>query len=193
MIYKDLFNQKSIYKLLNNLPVFIKPMKNQFVGYLIVIIAVLLGFIILSFNMALVELVSMSCTHGETCPMWGTISFQTNVSIGVMIFVFIIGVYLIFFGREEKIVQKIVRQKAQTKTKSKKDYKEMAKKLKPEEKVVFANVAESDGVIFQSDLVDKTGFSKVKVTRILDKLEAQGLIERKRRGMSNVIIIKNQD
>ncbi|PIN91750.1 hypothetical protein COU61_01900 [Candidatus Pacearchaeota archaeon CG10_big_fil_rev_8_21_14_0_10_35_13] len=49
---------------------------------------------------------------------------------------------------------------------------------------------EGDGTLFQSDLVDKSGFDKVKVTRILDKLEGKGFIERKRRGMSNVVILK---
>ena len=32
--------------------------------------------------------------------------------------------------------------------------------------------------------------SKVKITRILDKLEASGLVERKRRGMTNVVMAK---
>ena len=44
--------------------------------------------------------------------------------------------------------------------------------------------------MFQADLVDKCGFGKVKVTRILDGLENKGLVERKRRGMSNIVILK---
>ena len=44
--------------------------------------------------------------------------------------------------------------------------------------------------MFQSSLVNETKLSKVKVTRILDRLEGKSLIERKRRGMSNVIILK---
>ncbi|RLE76927.1 MAG: transcriptional regulator, partial [Thermoprotei archaeon] len=35
-----------------------------------------------------------------------------------------------------------------------------------------------------------TGFSKAKVSRILDKLEAMGLVERKRRGMSNIVLLR---
>ena len=58
------------------------------------------------------------------------------------------------------------------------------------EKQIFEKIIESEGTIFQSDLVDKTGFTKVKVTRILDKLEGKKLIERKRRGMTNVVILK---
>jgi len=38
--------------------------------------------------------------------------------------------------------------------------------------------------------VEETGFTKVKITRILDSLEGNGLIERKRRGMTNIIILR---
>ncbi len=46
------------------------------------------------------------------------------------------------------------------------------------------------GAIFQSELVDKSGFSKVKVSRILDRLEGRGLLERRRRGMTNIVLLK---
>lgn len=38
---------------------------------------------------------------------------------------------------------------------------------------------------------NKTGLTKVKVTRILDRLEGREIIERKRRGMTNVVILKH--
>jgi uncharacterized membrane protein len=44
--------------------------------------------------------------------------------------------------------------------------------------------------MFQSDIIEKTKLNKVKITRILDSLEAQNLIERKRRGMTNLVILK---
>lgn len=48
----------------------------------------------------------------------------------------------------------------------------------------------NQGACYQSKLVEDTEFSKVKVTRILDKLEQKEIIERKRRGMSNLITIR---
>lgn len=168
-------------------------MKNRIVGILIICISALIGFITFSFNRALSKIVNASCSHGPTCPMWGTINFQTNVSIGIMIFVVVIGLYLIFFGKEERIITKIKTVKQQTKPKkiTKEEYKEIIEKLKDDEKVIFEQVIEAQGTIFQSDIVDKTGFAKTKVTRILDRLEGQGLIERKRRGMTNVVILKH--
>jgi hypothetical protein len=73
----------------------------------------------------------------------------------------------------------------------KEDYQKITGKLKEDEKVIFEKIIEAQGSIFQSDLVEKTGFTKVKVTRILDKLEGLALIERRRRGMTNVVLLKH--
>jgi uncharacterized membrane protein len=62
--------------------------------------------------------------------------------------------------------------------------------LNEEEKKAIVLLKEADGTMFQSDLVDKSGFTKVKITRILDVLEGKRLVERKRRGMTNVVILK---
>ncbi|HJX05748.1 MAG TPA: MarR family transcriptional regulator [Candidatus Nanoarchaeia archaeon] len=168
-------------------------MKNRNVGVIIVGIALLIGFIILAFNRAMADIVSTSCSHGESCPMWGTIEFQTNVSIGIMVFVILIGLFLIFFAKEERITEtKIVKVKEQIKPKevTKENYQKVMSELVDDEKFVLEKIIEAQGTIFQSDLVEKTSFTKVKVTRVLDKLEGKGIIERKRRGMTNVVILK---
>lgn len=110
-----------------------------------------------------------------------------------MIFVVIIGLYLIFFGKEEKIITKIktIKQQIEPKEITKENYQKILGKLDDDEKQVFNKILASEGTIFQSDLVGKTEFTKVKVTRILDKLEGKNLIERKRRGMTNVVILKH--
>jgi hypothetical protein len=169
-------------------------MKNRIAGFLIIGIAILIGFIIFSFNTALTNIVNASCSHGPTCPMWGAIDFQTNVSIGIMAFIIIIGLYLIFFGKEEKIITKIkaVKGQAEPKKITKKNYQRVMGIMSRDEKQVFERIIDAQGAILQSDLVEKTKFTKVKVTRILDKLEGRGLVDRKRRGMTNVIILKPQ-
>lgn len=68
----------------------------------------------------------------------------------------------------------------------------MLNTLTREEKRLYSIIEEADGAIFQADLVEKSGFSKVKVSRILDKLEGRGMIERKRRGMTNMVVIKRE-
>jgi TM2 domain-containing membrane protein YozV len=168
-------------------------MKNRFVGVLIIVIAALIGFIIYSFNTAMTSIVNTSCSHGPSCPMWGTIEFQTNLSIGIMIFVVIIGVYLIFFGEEEKIITRIkkIREQLEPKKITKGNYKKIMSGLNSDEKLILGKIIDAQGAIFQSELVAKTNFPKVKVTRILDKLEGKGLIERRRRGMANTVVLKH--
>ncbi|MFH0978616.1 MAG: MarR family transcriptional regulator [Candidatus Woesearchaeota archaeon] len=167
-------------------------MKNRAVGFLVVGIAILIAVIIFAFNRALNKIVNTSCSHGPTCPMWGTIDFQTYVSLGVMGFVLIVGLYLIFFGKEERLVTKIIKVKEQIQPRkvSRPHYQKVLADLPHNEKSVMGLVIDSEGSIMQSDLVEKSKLSKVNVTRVLDRLEGRGLIERKRRGMTNVVILK---
>lgn len=165
-------------------------MKNKTVGYIILFISILIAFIIFSFNQALTGIVETSCGHGSECPMWSSIDFQTNISIGLNIFIALIGLYLIFFAKEQTIIKKIVK-KVKIDKPSKKYYSSIMKTLSKDERLIFEKLFETDGSAFQSDLVKKTKFSKVKITRILDRLEAKNLIERKRRGMTNIVSLKH--
>jgi len=64
--------------------------------------------------------------------------------------------------------------------------------LGAEQKKIYDALVESGGSMLQGELVEKTGMNKVTVSRILDKLEMHGLIERRRHGMSNIVIIKKK-
>lgn len=168
-------------------------MKNKNVGYLIVGISLIIGIIIFIFNNALKTIVSTACTHGPTCPMWGTISTQTWISLSLLGLVFFIGLFFIFTKENEKIVIKRInmpaKQEATTNLAPKKLNEEDLKLLDKEEKDIIELILKENGSMFQSDIVEKTGMHKVKITRILDNLEGRGLIERKRRGMSNIVIL----
>jgi uncharacterized membrane protein len=175
-------------------------MRNKIAGFIIMGISLIIGIIIYAFNRALSQIVKTSCSHGDSCPMWGSISFHTTISTVIMVLIFLIGVYLVFFGREEKIITKIrtvkLKEKKGIAVKKQEDYDEKIKKamstLTKEEKAVVESVMEKQGAIFQSEIAEKTGYTKVKVTRILDRLEGQGIIERRRRGMTNMVIFKNK-
>lgn len=62
--------------------------------------------------------------------------------------------------------------------------------LDEEEKQVYESIRKNSGSVFQSDLIKETGFTKVKVTRVLDRLEMKDVLERRRRGMTNIIVLK---
>lgn len=59
-----------------------------------------------------------------------------------------------------------------------------------DEKKVYALLKQKGGSAFQSDVINATGFSKVTVSRVLDRLESKNVLERKRRGMTNIIVLK---
>lgn len=117
-------------------------------------------------------------TDGRPCPF-----LQLNNLAALKYIGFFADLGLFLFGlslflkktTEEKIVQKARKQ---------------AKELGGEEAKIFDLITQANGMIFQNELVEKTSLSKVKVTRILDRLEAKGLVERRRRGMTNIIVLK---
>ena len=64
--------------------------------------------------------------------------------------------------------------------------------LNNDEKKIINLVKEDQDGSLQSDLVIKTGYSKVKMHRILKSLENKGLIKRGRFGITNKVFINNQ-
>lgn len=64
------------------------------------------------------------------------------------------------------------------------------KTLENDERTVYKEIFDCDGEILQRILPGKAGFSKAKVTRILDRLEQKRLIERRSFGVTNKVILK---
>jgi len=165
-------------------------MKNKQVGFLIIGIAAVIAIIVFLFNSAMTNIVNTSCSHGSSCTMYGEIKTQTYVSAAIILIIFIIGLVLIFSKESEKIVFKKIKPIREAELKPKKFSKKSLDGLSSDEKKIVNLLLENKGSIFQSELVEKTGMNKVKVTRILDSLEARSLIERKRRGMTNIVVLK---
>ena len=63
-------------------------------------------------------------------------------------------------------------------------------KLDEDSRKVYDLLVQKEGSMYQNDLIKETGFSKVHITRVLDKLEASKILERRRRGMSNIVILR---
>lgn len=70
------------------------------------------------------------------------------------------------------------------------EWEQTADRLSNNECVVYETVMEADGVLPQSDIVDRTDISKATISRTLDSLETKNLVERKRRGMGNVVLLQ---
>lgn len=163
-------------------------MENKYVGYLLLGVSLIMIIIIFLFNNALKVIVNTSCAdagHGDSCPMYDTITQQTTLSIVIVSLVVLVAIFLILSKPQKEII-------LQTKTIEKKVPKKTydLSNLKPEEKQVF-ELIQNNKAVFQSDLIEKTQFGKAKMTRIIDRLEGKNFVERKRRGMTNVVVLKD--
>jgi|SRR3989344_5721247 len=166
-------------------------MNHKRIGIVLLIITLILAAIFVVYKISVEQYIKSQmttgpqgeCIHptGTECPYETLNKLQpyNYVLIAVILILFIVGIYLVFLEPKKE-----VEEKEEVKlTKKPKD-------LSEEEKNIYDIIVESQGSVFQSDLVKKTQWSKVRVTRVLDKLEGKGLIERRRRGMTNVVLLK---
>ena len=131
------------------------------------------------------EIVNETCSldhNGVICPMYNSIKTQTYLALAITGLLIVVSLILVFSKPDKEIIIKKIKEKI-----PKKEIDTTG--LKKEEKQVLALVRENKA-IFQADLIEKTQFGKAKVTRILDRLEGNNFIERKRRGMTNVVVLK---
>src|SRR3989344_1655291 len=137
-------------------------MENKDVGYLLFGVSIIIISIIFLFNGALKQIVDESCAMAghESCAMYDTISQQTYLSLGIVGLLIIVSLVLIFSKQTERIIVKKIKEK---KVERKIDISD----LRLEEKQVL-NLIKENKTIFQADLIEKTGFGKAKMTRIID-------------------------
>ncbi|HLA23291.1 MAG TPA: MarR family transcriptional regulator [Candidatus Nanoarchaeia archaeon] len=158
-------------------------MENKNVGYLLLGISILIIFIIFIFNNAIKEFGEKNCAliqEGLFCPTHSAVNQQTYLSLVVVGLLVLVALFLIFSKPQERIIIRKV---------GKRRVKIDTSELKSEEKKILSLIQENKAV-FQADLIEKTGYGKAKMTRILDRLEGKGFVERKRRGMTNVVVLK---
>lgn len=157
---------------------------NKWFGIAISAISIAIMVILLSFSIKIAKIELAQCIHpnGGQCPITAHIPLASYVGAALLIIAFMLGIKVSLSSKAAEKMQKEVSDKAKT----------LANALRGDEKKAYETIIASKGAIFQSELVEKMGYSKVKVSRILDRLEGQNLIERRRRGLANMILIKYQ-
>jgi energy-converting hydrogenase Eha subunit A len=154
------------------------------VGMILVVFSIIL-FVVLYFITSLIislrlELHKTCPLPPESCPYKGSVPTEVLAAFIIDAAIGIFGVSLIITSyRSHKIGLK-----ENTKI------NESIKSLQNEEKKVYDLLVGAEGFMFQNDLIEKTGYSKVKISRILDKLEMKDIVERRRRGMANIVVLK---
>ncbi|MEK6887635.1 MAG: hypothetical protein AABX14_01690 [Candidatus Aenigmatarchaeota archaeon] len=153
------------------------------IGLMVIILALTLFFVLVPLSFKIAETSMSACVHAanEACSITGHIPVESYIGFALIIALAGFGAFFMFKVQKSEKLSKEVLQKI----------KENEKNLEGDEKMIYQIIADSNGALFQSEIVEKSGFGKVKVTRILDKIEAKGLIERRRRGMTNMILLKD--
>tara|TARA_B100000315_G_C14511755_1_gene557294 strand:- start:359 stop:859 length:501 start_codon:yes stop_codon:yes gene_type:complete len=160
------------------------------IGYLLIVISailiVLLGFVkadIDNRDAFLCEAVHTNPDLNMTqCPAHtSNTSWFVIIAFGLSFIILAAGITLVMIPAKVSSPQKSSEHKRKPVDKE---------KLDNDEKKIHSILEQNDGSYYQSDLIKETGLSKVKITRILDKMEGKNIIDRKRRGMTNIIILK---
>lgn len=159
-------------------------MDNKILGVVLVVLSIAMFILTYSFTNEIQIVMTEGCSSciedSGFCPHAGNLPWQSYLGFSVSGIVFVLGLYLIITGKKGEALA----------LERSREVKRLVKDLKKDEKQVFELVAEAGGVMFQSEVVEKTEFPKAKVSRILDRLEGKRLVERRRRGMSNAVILK---
>ncbi|MDO8642975.1 MAG: MarR family transcriptional regulator [Candidatus Woesearchaeota archaeon] len=162
-------------------------MKSKQLGIMLAVISVIvlasLIFFIRSFDKHLTEACVATCgtAEGSTCSEQGCPYIQGKgllwIPLATCILIAVVGGIGLFlaFSKSERVIQQ-------------KEYD--IHKLNEEEKKAFLLIKDHKEGMYQTVLAEHLKFTKVQATRLVDKLEQYGLVERKRRGMSNVIFLK---
>ncbi|MBR9678482.1 MAG: hypothetical protein GOU97_04300 [Nanoarchaeota archaeon] len=148
-------------------------MNDKKTGIIIIGIAVVVLFIVVSYDNALTRIVETSCSHGTSCLMYDVINVQKQISIALVILLIGAGVFIALSSDIKRFFVKTVKVR-----------------LSQDEKKIHDFIKKEKGSAYQSDIVKATGLSKVKVTRLLDKMEGKKIVERRRRGMTNIVFLK---
>jgi len=159
-------------------------MRNRNVGFLIIGIGIVMAVIVLLFNSLIKTNIGLACSHGPSCEMYNGLNIQTWISIVIVGVIALIGLFLIFAKEHEKIILKT---KTRTIEEKKKPIDLSGLELREKEVV---RLLQKEVAVFQATLMEKLNIGKVGLTRLLDKLEAKQIIERKRRGMNNIVVLR---
>lgn len=155
----------------------------RLIGIIISAVSVVALIMIISGTYPLALQGHLDCSQASrnSCTIVGHFPLETFAGSGALAALIILGFWMfIKSGREIYVIDSSNTAKSAA-----------AKSLTNEEKTIYDMVIKNQGTIFQSDIVKNLGYSKVKISRLIDRLESKNLIERRRRGMANLIVLKS--
>ena len=176
-------------------------MNNKKLGLIFILLgiffSIVLGVFVYQVNGLVTDLMIQS---GGTCIQNGKCTHEQNsipiyFGIALVVATLSFGIYLIFFEREqkklEKLQEKIVERLEETKKERSDDEKFniLLKGLSKDEQNILKVLKEQDG-IQQATLRIKTSMSKAKLSIVLKEMDERGLIKKVEDGKKNKVFLK---
>ncbi len=179
-------------------------MDNRTLGKVLVGISLIILIVLIIYNIQVNSLVNelMKQSGGICITEEGKCIHEQNVwpsYIGMALFVFVLalGIYLLFFDKSQKMVEKTHENIVQRLEETKKEQLEeerfgiLLKGLNEDEKRIIKIVREQDGIT-QATLRIRTDFSKSKLSSLLKDLEKKKLVKRVVKGKTNQVFLKEK-
>jgi uncharacterized membrane protein len=158
-------------------------LNNRTVGYFVIGFAVLLIVVLAAIKSGMDKRDVTLCADTQklnldmaSCPVHTTnTGWYIMGAFGISFFILAVGIYLVFMPQHalEKSMQPVD-----------------LSKLEEDEKKVYEMLKAANGSMFQGEVIKQLGYTKVTVSRLIDKMEQKGVVERKRRGMANLVVLK---
>ncbi len=171
--------------------------QNKTVLGIMVILILLFAVSIFFYNRTLNDLASVSCTDSSIkCPHEKVVETQNIVIAALIGMMVLVAGWLAYQTYGKKARKQDAPEDRQTPQKNEAQVVHPVQKkvdtssLDSDEKKIVEIIREKGGSVFQSEVISKLGYSKVKISRLLDRLEQKGIVERKRRGMANLVVLK---
>ena len=168
-------------------------MESKKLGFLIIGMSIVLGFIIFSYmNELNLQQQQQNCNPNEKCKQINSMFGLSHIAVGFIAFVFALGFYLLFFNKSdtqiinEEYALKNTLEEAQKPSEDK--FSLMLRPLDENEKKVLTAVKEQEGIT-QSTLKYRTNLSKAKVSQILTDFEKKNLVARKAKGKTYEVFL----
>ncbi len=169
-------------------------METKKLGFLIIGMSIVLGFIMFSYMTQLsVQEQSNNCNPTEKCQQISSLFGLSHIAIGFLSFIFALGFFLLFFNKNEAdaskytdVLEKIQEEKTQKTAENK--FNLLLRPLDENEKNVLTAIKEQEGIT-QSTLKYRANLSKAKVSQILTDFEKKDLIARKVKGKTYEVFL----
>lgn len=168
-------------------------METKKLGFVIIGISILLGFVMYSYSHQLNQQSTQNaCNPSKQCQEVQSALGLTNIFVGIIVSLFSLGFYIIFFNRNDNataVLQKIEEEKTKQLVQDK--FQILLRAFDENEQRVLQAIQHQQGIT-QNTLRLKANLSKSKLSVILQDLEKKQIVKRSAKGKTYALFLTEE-